>query len=174
MLKKKKRRVENSTGKQVNWKQVSVMNASVVHKQGWGELCNCFIKSGRKGGKGLLSAQSLKASSSDGLLVAWGTSGSGLRSCQSNNVFLRDGPASFSKTMPRHILHVFRQRGYSIITTQHNKSTATGLACLPLKMCSAIRNAKYGDPGCFSNLSSTSRKGKYVTNGISTTNVDFY
>lgn len=96
---KKKRRLENSTGKQVNWKQVSVrtsgatLKASIIH----------LIKSGGKGGKGPSDCYQYKTR----YFINGAFTDPQFPSCQTNNVFFRDGP--FSMTMLRHVLHVFRQ-----------------------------------------------------------------
>lgn len=59
------------------------------------------------------------------------------------NVFSRDVPAYFSKTMQSHILYELQQRGFVVQECRHEIGLPAAQTCRPLKMHGASWSAKY-------------------------------
>ena len=59
--------------------------------------------------------------------------------CHPGDVFFRDVPAYFSKTMPNHIQHVLQQRGFVVKGCGYLTGLPAVQTCLPLRMCGTLR-----------------------------------
>ena len=73
------------------------------------------------------------------LLILRGTYRSQHNICyHPDDIFFRDVPAHFRETITRHILQVFKQRGFVVKEFRFQTDLPAVHTCLPLKMCSAL------------------------------------